>query len=62
MNIVFKYYLPLDSVKEKWTYSRKAAVLNNMAKKRGYKMDEIMLFIKEKEISYFETTLARPLK
>lgn len=54
--------MPLASVKEKWTYSRKAAVLNNMAKKRGYKIDEIMLFIKEKEISYFETTLARPLK
>ena len=62
MNIIFKYYLPLASVKEKWTYSRKAAVLNSMAKNRGYKTDEIMLFIKDKEISYFESTVARPLK
>ena len=61
--IAFKYYLPLISVKEKWTYNRKAAVLSNMAKKRGYSSDEIMLVIKKHtEISYFETNyLARPL-
>lgn len=53
--IVMKFYLPLRSVKENWSYLRKAAVMQTMARKHGFPIDAVVFFIlPNTQISYFE--------
>lgn len=53
--ITMKFYLPLRSVEENWSYLRKSAVMQNMAKKQGFPIDAVEFFLlPNTKISYFE--------